>query len=86
MIRYLQNKDFTDISPENLSHYLEDGDHNQVMYYRVSNDKKAGVQDTHVAETVAEMVLLQCALRDNFSEKFLSAIPEYQVFQRVLEE
>lgn len=86
MIRYLLNKDFKDIIPDKLSHYLEDGDHNQVMYYRVSNDKKAGVQDTRVAETIEEMVLLQCALRDNFSEKFLSSIPEYQVFQRVLEE
>lgn len=56
------------------------------MYYRVSEDKKAGVQDTRVAETVREMEQLQAFLLDYFTEKFLSGIPEYQVFQRVLEE
>ncbi len=86
MIRYLLKKDFASVIPQELSHYLEEGDHNKVMYYRVSADKKAGVQDTRVAETVREMVLLQAALLESFSEKLLSGIPEYQVLQRVLEE
>ena len=86
MLRYLLKKDFKDIIPSELSHFLEEGDHNQVMYYRASNDKKAGIQDTRVAETVAEMVLLQNALQMNFSETFLASIPEYQVFRRVMEE
>ncbi len=52
MIRYLLKKDYRDIIPDVLSHYLEDGDHNKVMYYRVSEDKKAGVQDIRVAEAI----------------------------------
>ena len=42
MIRYLLKKDFADMIPDELSHYYEDGDHNKVMYYRVSDDKKPG--------------------------------------------
>ena len=72
--------------PKELSHYFEEGDHNQVLYYRVSQDKKAGVQDTRVAETIREMLLLQEALGRNFTPSFLSGLPEYQIFQRVLEE
>ena len=86
MIRYLLKKDYGGIIPAMLSHYLEDGDHNKVMYYRVSENGKAGVQDTRVAQAVREMELLQEALSENFTQKFLSDIPEYQVFQRVLEE
>lgn len=63
MIRYLLKKDFGNMIPDALSHYLEDGDHNKVMYYRVSEDKKAGVQDTRVAEAVNEMLVLQGGLR-----------------------
>lgn len=86
MIRYLLKKDFAGVIPQELSHYLEEGDHNKVMYYRVPADRKAGVQDTRVSEAVREMVLLQAALRKNFSEGVLSGIPEYQVLQRVLGE
>lgn len=86
MIRYLLKKGYGGILPCALSHYLEEGDHNKVMYYRVSEDKKAGIQDTRVAEAVREMSLLQEALYENFTQKFLYGIPEYQVFQRVLEE
>ena len=86
VIRYLLKKGFSSIIPKELSHYLDEGDHNKVMYYRVSEDKKAGVQDARVEETVREMVLLQEALGENFSTKFLKDIPEYQIFQRVLEE
>jgi len=86
MIRYLLKKNFSNIIPEELFHYLEEGDHNRVMYYRVAEEKKAGVQDCRVAEAVQEMVLLREALSEYFSQKFLSDIPEYQVLQRVLEE
>ena len=86
MIRYLLKHDFLSIIPGELFHYLNDNDHNQVMYYRVSEDKKAKVQDTRVTEIVQEMVLLQEALSENFTQKVLSDIPEYQVFQRVLKE
>ena len=86
MIRYLLKKDFADMIPDELSHYYEDGDHNKVMYYRVSDDKKAGVQDTRAAEIIHEMLLLQDALIQNFTPEFLKNVPEYQTFQRVLEE
>lgn len=86
IIRYLLKKDFQNIIPDSLSHYLEESDHNRVMYYRVSEDKKAGVQDTRVSEAVCEMLLLQEALVENFTQAFLENVPEYQVFQRVLEE
>ncbi|HBI61161.1 MAG TPA: hypothetical protein DDY31_08120 [Lachnospiraceae bacterium] len=72
--------------PKVLSHYLEDGDHNKAMYYRVSEDKKAGVQDTRVAEAVCEMLLPQETLKRIFTPTFLRGLPEYEVFQRVLEE
>ena len=86
VIRYLHKKKFSDIIPDELAHYNEDDDHNRVLYYRVAEDKKAGVQDTRVAETIKEMLLLQKAMEENFTEKRLSEIPEYQIFQRVLEE
>ncbi len=86
LLRYLLKKGFENMIPKELSHYFEEGDHNQVLYYRVSQDKKAGVQDTRVAETIREMLLLQEALGRNFTPSFLSGLPEYQIFQRVLEE
>ena len=86
MIRYLLKKEYKDLLPQELLHYLESDDHNKVMYYKVSEDKKAGVQDTRVSAAVQEMVLLQQVLTENFTQKFLSDIPEYIVFQRVLEE
>lgn len=86
LIRYLLKRDNKELIPAALGHYLEDGDHNKVMYYRVAEDKKAGVQDTRVAELVQEMTLIQRAFTDNFTAQFLAGIAEYQVFQRVLEE
>lgn len=86
LIRYLLKKGYEDQIPKELSHYLEEGDHNKVMYYRVSQDKKAGVQDTRVAEAVHEMLLLQETLKRIFTPPFLKELPEYEVFQRVLEE
>ena len=86
MLRYLLKHHFDGIIPGQLSHYLEDGDHNRVMYYRVSEDKRAGVQDSRVAEAVAEMLLLDDALKGNLSEELLLSIPEYKVFKRVIEE
>lgn len=86
MIRYLLKKDYGNLIPQQLSHYLEDDDHNKVMYYKVAEDKKAGVQDTRVSVAIQEMVLLQGALTENFTQKFLLEIPEYTIFQRVLEE
>ena len=86
LIRYLLKKGYEEKIPEELSHYLEEGDHNKVMYYRVSEDKKAGVQDTRVAEAIREMLLLQETLKRIFTPSFLNELPEYEVLQRVLEE
>jgi len=86
MIRYLLKKDPGNVIPDGLSHYLVDGGHNKVMYYRVSEDKKAGVQDTRVTETITEMLLLQKALGKNFTQAFPDDVPEYKIFQRVIEE
>ena len=86
VIRYLLKKGFKDIIPESLLHYLSEDDHNKVMYYRVAEDKKAGVQDNRVAEAVKEMIQLQSAMQEHFGAKLLETIPEYKVFQRVLEE
>ena len=65
---------------------MEEDDHNRVMYYQEEEDKKAEVQDTRVAELVKEMLLLQKTMKENFSDKLLTEIPEYQIFERVLEE
>ena len=86
MIRYLLKKGYKELIPQALSHYMETDDRNKIMYYRVAEDKKAGVQDTRVAVAIDEMVLLQKSLTENFTQKFLLEIPEYAVFQRVLEE
>lgn len=86
VLRYLLKKDFGKIIPEELSHYLDDEDHNKVIYYRAEEDKKAGIQDTRVAEIVKEMILLQSVMKKYFTEDLLAEIPEYQIFQRVLEE
>lgn len=86
MIRYLLKKDFAAMIPEELGHYMADGDHNQVLYYQVSEDRKAGEQDNRVAKAVREMLLLEEALLKNFTSAFLDGIPEYQIFQRVLKE
>ena len=86
MIRYLLKKEYGDMIPKELSHYLKDDDRNQVLYYKVTEDKKAGVQDTRVSAAIQEMVHLQEALTENFTQKHLLEIPEYAVFQRVLEE
>lgn len=72
--------------PKELSHYFEEGDHNQVMYYRVSQDRKTGVQARRVVETIREMLLLHETLGRKFTLLFLSELPEYQIFQKVLEE
>ncbi len=86
MIRYLVSKDYAELIPEELYHYMKDGDKNATLYYRVSADKKAGVQESRVADAVHEMELLQKALLDNFKPAFLEKVDEYLVFQRVLEE
>ncbi len=86
LIRYLLKKGFKNVIPPQLAHYLEEGDHNKVTYYRVAADKKAGIQDTRVSEIVSEMLLLKESMQNCFSEKLLSGIPEYQVFLRVLDE
>ena len=86
MLRYLIKKEYKGLIPKELLHYLKDDDHNRVMYYKVAEDKKAGVQDTRVSVAIQEMVLLQTVLTENFTQKFLLEIPEYAVFQRVLEE
>ena len=86
MIRYLISKDYVELLPQELYHYLKEGDKNSVLYYRVSADKKAGIQESRIADAIHEMVLLQKALLDNFTPAFLEKIEEYLVFQRVLED
>ena len=86
VIRYLLKKKFNEIIPEALNHYLEKEDHNRVLYYREEENKKAGIQDTRAAELVKEMLILQEAMKANFSEIFLNKIPEYRIFERVLNE
>lgn len=86
LIRFLLKKGFKNVIPSQLLHYLEDGDHNKVTYYRVANDKKEGIQDTRVSEIVSEMLLLKESMEHCFSTEILSNIPEYQVFLRVIDE
>ena len=85
VLRYLLKKGFKEIVPDSLSHYFEDGDRNRIMYHR-SKEKNADTQDTRIDETVKEMLLIQIVMEENFTQALLSKIPEYEVFQRVLEE
>ena len=77
VLRYLLKKGFGFIIPAPFAHYLEDGDHNKVMYYRVSEDKRAGVQDTRVAEIINEMLLLEQVLQKAFPQEFFENVPEF---------
>lgn len=86
LLRYLLKRGMGNLIPAELSHYLADGDHNQTLYYRVAEEHKAAEQETRVAKTVREMVLLKETLEKNFTQRFLQDIPEYLVFQRVLED
>jgi len=86
VLRFLLKKGFDFIIPDVFTHYLEEGDHNKVMYYRVSEDKKADVQDTRVAEIIREMLLLEKIMKITFPQRFLDHVPEYQVLERVIEE
>ena len=86
MIRRLVSRDYAELIPERLYHYMKEGDKNAALYYRVSAEKKAGVQESRVADAIHEMELLQKAMLDNFTPAFLEKIDEYLVFRRVLEE
>lgn len=86
VLRYLLKKGFKDIIPDSLSHYFEDGDRNRVTYHRSKEAKNTDTPDTRIDETIAEMLLIQTTMEETFAQALLSKIPEYEVFQRVLEE
>lgn len=86
MIRYLLRTKFSHIIPEGLSHYLDEDDHNKVLYYRRPEEEREKIQEDRVAAVVREMNTLQSVLVANFSSELLEEIPEYKVFLRVQEE
>ena len=86
MIRYLLKKDFKNIIPEEMAHYLDKEDRNRVTYHRGKEDKAADKKDTRIEEAVKEMALLKSAVEKNFTQEFLSEVPEYQTLARVFEE
>ena len=86
MMRYLLRTKFNHIVPKELSHYLDEDDHNKVLYYRRPAGELGAVQEDRVAAVVREMNALQGALVANFSRELLEGIPEYKVFLRVQEE
>lgn len=86
MIRYLLRTKFGHIIPEGLSHYLDEDDHNKVLYYRRPEAEREAVQEDRISAVVREMNTLQSALVANFSQELLGKIPEYRVFLRVQEE
>lgn len=86
MLRYLVRKEFVHIIPESLSHYLDEDDHNKTLYYRVSENERAAIQEDRVSAVIREMDILHKALSKNFSAEILSGIPEYEVFLRVWDE
>lgn len=83
VLRFLLKKEFINLIPNDLLHYLEKGDHNTVMYRKPSQDKAEGKPDKRIEKVVSELLLLESVLKANFTEAFLSEIPEYKVFQRV---
>lgn len=86
VIRYLLKAGLNDVVPEGLSHYFEDGDKNRIMYHQAKKEKDTQSQESRVDTAVKEMLLLKSAMEENFTQAFLSKIPEYMVFLRVLEE
>ena len=86
VLRYLCKKGFESIIPESFGHYFDDGDKNRLVYHRGRKDKAEGRKDTRLEECIKEMLLLKGILEENFSSDVLKTIPEYDVFQRVLDD
>jgi hypothetical protein len=86
VLRYLCKKGFESIIPESFGHYFDDGDKNRLVYHRGRKDKAEGRKDTRLEECIKEMLLLKGVLEENFSSDILKTIPEYDVFQRVLDD
>ena len=86
VLRWVLKQGFGSIIPTKLSHYTEEGDKNKVIYHRHREDKDLGRPDTRVEELLGDMLTLKERMEENLSQEILSGIPEYTVFQRVLEE
>ena len=86
VLRWLLKKGFGSIIPAKLSHYKEEGDKNKVIYHRAREEKESGRPDTRVEELIGDMLTLKALMEDSLSGEILSGIPEYTVFQRVLDE
>ena len=86
MLRWLLKKGFSNILPDTLAHYMEEGDKNRVIYYRHKEGMETGHADTRLQELVRDMLKLKELLEKNLSEDILTCIPEYGVFQRILDE
>ena len=86
MLRWLLKKGFANILSDAWEHYMEDGDKNKVIYYRQKVDKESGKIDTRLHELVKDMLRLKELLEKNLSQEILASVPEYSVFQRILDE
>ena len=82
-IRYLLRNDLEYLIPDALSHYLEKGDHNNVLYYRAAEKDKKEIQTSRINTVVQEMILLYDQLHLNFMPQFIMSVPELAIFDRV---
>ena len=86
MLRWTLKKGFGSIIPAGLTHYMEAGDKNRIVYHRHQEDKAEKRPDSRLEQLLEEMLSLKGVLEGNLSQEILTQVPEYQVYQRVLEE
>ena len=86
VLRWLLKQGYGGIIPKKYAHYMEEGDKNRLIYHRHREEKDSGRPDTRLDELLVDMLALKELLESNLSEGILSEVPEYNVFQRVLDE
>ena len=82
-LRYLLRNDMEELIPAPLAHYLQEDDHNKVLYYRAKEEDKQSIQASRIDATAQEMVMLYDILHLNFMPHFIASVPELSVFDRV---
>jgi len=75
ILRYLLKKEFSNIIPKELFHYLDDGDHNRVMYYRVTEAKKPAYKTAESPKLYGKWC---CCRKFFWRTSHRNAFPTYQ--------
>lgn len=63
-LRYCVSRDGVDSIPEELRHYLNENDHNAVIYYRAAAAEKEEIQQSRLQRTFDEMLSVKKLMED----------------------